>query len=246
MDLDDSIDIQVRPARELFGRAALLAALGRRGLIERGIEADPMAAETDRFDLQAWARVELGLWMSPEDLHVLQAPAGSLIDEEVVYCAEALISASTIGWCIGAFGASGRYLPIISDGAPERDTLAWIPAPWTQLRSRLRLIKVRGDEELARERERWELIVWRMALFDETGHKQDEDAALQDVVAELQKGGLIGTASGDFAREDGTPFRELDQDHQDQLDVEATLRLQALNWVCGFGEDWDDVPLFPD
>ena len=240
---DDSIDIQVRPARELLGRAALLAALGRRGLIERETDADPMSAETDQFDLQAWARVELAFWMSPEDLHVLQAPPGSLIDEEADYCADALISASTIGWCIGAFA---RDLPLVSDGVPEREILAWVPAPWTQLRSRVRLVRTRSEEELARERERWELIVWRMSLFGEPENKEDDESALREVVAELREIGLVKCVGGDFATEEGIPFRELDSSQREQLDVEATLRLQALNWVCGFGEVWDDVPLFPD
>lgn len=240
---DDSIEIEVRPARELLGRATLLAALGRRGLIERETEADPIAAETDQFDLQAWARVELNFWMSPEDLHVLQAPVGSLIDAEADYCADGLVSASTIGWCIGALR---QDLPLLSDGAPERETLGWVPAPWTQVRSRLRLVRVRSDEDLARERERWELIAWRMSLFIDPVSQQAEEAALRDVGAELREVGFIRWVDGDFALDDGTPFRLLSEQQQEQLDVESTLRLQALNWVCGFGEDWDDVPLFPD
>lgn len=243
MENDDSIDIQPRPARELLGRAALLAALGRRGLIEREGDTDLLAAETDQFDLQAWARIELGFWMSPVDLHVLQAPVGSLIDEEMGYCADALVSASTIGWCIGA---SDHALPLVSDGSPERRVLAWAPAPWTQLRSRVRLVRVRSDEDLARERERWELIVWRMSLFAEPEDRPDDEAALRDVVAELAEVGLVGTVAGDFATEEGTPFRQLDEEQREQLDTQATLRLRALNWVCGFGESWDDGPLFPE
>lgn len=240
---DDSIDIQVRPVRELLGRATLLAALGRRGLIEVESGADPMSAETDQFDLQAWARVELGLWMSPEDLHVLQAPVGSLIEEEAGYCADAMVSASTIGWCIGAFSDD---LPLLSDGAPEQSVLEWVPAPWTQLRSRVRLVRVRSDDELARERERWELVVWRMSLFTEPDNAQDDQAALEDVVTELQDTPLIGYADGDFATADGMPFRQLSDAQREQIDAEATLRLAALNWVCGFGSGWNDVPLFPD
>lgn len=240
---DDSIDIHIRPARELLGRATLLAALGRRGLIEQGNDADPMSAETDQFDLQAWARVELSPWMSPEDLHVLRAPIGSLIEEEAGYCADALVSASTLGWCIGAFRDD---LPLLSDGAPERQVLAWAPAPWTQLRSRARLVRVRSDDELARERERWELVVWRMSLFTEPDNAQDDQAALRDVVTELQDTPLVGYADGDFAMADGMPFRQLSDAQREQIDAEAILRLAALNWVCGFGSSWDDVPLFPD
>lgn len=240
---DDSIDIRARPARELLGRVALLAALGRRGLIERETDADPMSLETDQFDLQAWARVELGSWISSEDLHVLQAPVGSLMEEEVEYCVDALISASTIGWCIGAFDYD---LPLVSDGSPEREILAWAPAPWIQLRSRVRLVRARRDEELARERERWELVVWRMSLFTVPDSRNDDDAALRDVIAELEDIGLISCVAGDLATEDGTPFWDLDASQRGQLDAEASLRLHALNWVCGFGTSWDDVPLFPD
>lgn len=240
---DDSIDIQPRPPRELLGRAALLAALGRRGLIEGEGDADPMTAETDRFDLQAWVRVELNLWMSPHDLHIFQAPVGSLTEEEEAYCADALVSASTIGWCIGA---AGRTLPMLSDGTPEREVLAWTPAPWTKIRSRVRLVRVRSDDELARERERWELIVWRMSLFTDTATLPDDEAALRDVLVEVASAGLIPVNRDDFATDDGVAFRDLAPDLREQLDAEATLRLHAMNWVCGFGRGWEDVPLFPD
>ena len=243
MDEDDSIDIQPRPPRELLGRAALLAALGRRGLIEGEADGDPMIAETDQFDLQAWARVELSHWMSPPELHILQAPVGSLVEQEEAYCADALISASTIGWCIGA---SSQKLPMLSDGSPEREVLACTPAPWTSIRSRVRLVRLRSDDVLARERERWELIVWRMSLFTNTADIRDDETALNDVVAEVKSVGIISCRDGDFATDDGVPFRDLEPDRREQLDAEAMLRLQAMNWVCGFGKGWDDVPLFPD
>ena len=240
---EDSIDIQPRPPRELLGRAALLAALGRRGLIEGEGDADPMTAETDRFDLQAWVRVELSFWLSPHELHILQAPVGSLTEPEAAYCADALVSASTIGWCIGA---ANRRLPMLSDGAPEHEVLAWTPAPWTKLRARIRLVRIRSDEELARERERWELIVWRMSLFTESANLPDDEAALRDVLVEVADAGTIPVRDGDFATDGGVPFHDLGPELQEQLDAEATLRLHAMNWVCGFGREWDDVPLFPD
>ncbi len=240
---DDSIDIQPRPPRELLGRAALLAALGRRGLIEGEADADPITAETDRFDLQAWVRVELSVWMSPLDLHILQAPVGSLTAQEEAYCADALVSASTIGWCIGAVS---QQLPMLSDGTPEHGVLAWTPAPWTTIRSRVRLVRLRSDEDLARERERWELIVWRMSLFTNDASLPDDEAALKEVLVEVATAGLLPISYDDFATDDGVPFRELATDFQEQLDAEATLRLHAMNWVCGFGREWEDVPLFPD
>ena len=243
MDDDDSIDIEPRSPRELLGRAALLAALGRRGLIEAEADDDPMSAETDQFDLQAWTRVELGFWMSPHDLHILQAPVGSLIEQEEAYCADALVSASTIGWCMGV---SSRPLPLLSDGAPEREVLAWTPAPWTTIGSRVRLVRVRTDDELARERERWELIVWRLSLFTITASLPDDEAALRDVLVEVANAGIIPVSGDDFATDEGQPFRDLEPNRRDQLDAEATLRLQAMNWVCGFGDRWEDVPLFPD
>ena len=240
---EDSIDIQPRPPRELLGRAALLAALGRRGLTEGEGDADPMTAETDRFDLQAWVRVELGLWLSPHELHILQAPVGSLTEPEESYCADALISASTIGWCIGA---ARQRLPMLSDGAPEREVLAWTPAPWTKIRTRVRLVRIRSDDDLARERERWELIVWRMSLFMDTATLSDDEAALRDVLVEVANAGIIPVRDDDFATDDGVLFRNLAPELHEQLDAEATLRLHAMNWVCGFGRDWNDVPLFPD
>lgn len=244
MENDDALEILVRPARELLGRAASLAALGRRGLIEDSINGDLMSAETEQFELQAWARVELCAWMEPEDLHVLQAPVGSLIDEEATHCADALVSASTIGWCASAVRLN--ELPLLSDGSVERQTLKWVPGPWTQVRGRLSSVHLRTDEVLARERERWELIVWRMSLFVNPENRRDDESALRDVGVEVQQVGLVAWIDGDFALEDGTAFRSLDEDQREQLAAESLLRLHAMNWVCGFGAGWEDVPLFLD
>ena len=35
----------------------------------------------------------------------------------------------------------------------------------------------------------------------------------------------------------------LPDDAREPLAILATERLRALNWLCGFGSDWDHVPL---
>lgn len=235
---DDFLDIQPWPAIELIGRAVTLASLARRGMLEVDDQRDPFDVETDRFDLATWARTELQNWITDRELALLNTPVGDLDDEGLAECDDALISASSVAWALRAVPADD--LPVPEDGEAEQQVLAWTPEPWAKVRPLQSRVRVRSDEELAEERERWELWFWRAT------DGRDDDEALADVVADVQESGLIPIVDGDFATRAAVPFRGLDADSQDDIAWLAELRLRALNWVCGLGETWDSAPLYPE
>lgn len=241
---DEFIDVRPWPPVELVGQLVVHVALGRRGLVEDDQEADVFERETDRFELDAWAKLELASWLAADDAKILAAPIGNLSGRQAERCDDALIVASSIGWAIRVVPA--RTLPLATDGGPEQAVLDWAPGPWTPVRNVVKAIRVRSDEQLAAERERWELVAWRCSLFEDEATIDVDRAALEETLAELAASALVATDGQDFILEDGTMFSELGVDELGQIANEAELRLKTLNWVCGFGEAPQSAPLFLD
>lgn len=235
---EDTIDIQPWPVIELIGRGVTLATVARRGILEVDSERDEFDLETDRFDLSTWARTELQNWISDDELRILNASVGDLSDNDLSTCDDALVSATAIVWAIRALDAA--HLPLPEDEALNEATLRWAPEPWNKVRALQSKARLRTDDELAAERERWELWYWRS-----TDGVEDPDA-VSDVVEEVRESGLIAIADGDFANDAGTPFTRLSAEEMDDAAWLSGLRLKTLNWVCGFGESWESAPLYLD
>jgi len=235
---DDSIDIQPWPVMELVGRAVVLATIARRGMLDIEEGRDLFDLETDRFDLSTWARTELQNWISERDVALLGRPVGELADDDIARCEDALVGASSIAWALRV--AAMDQLPVPQDGIAEEQVLAWAPHPWLKVRPLQGRVRLRSDEDLARERERWELWFWR------THDASDTPDALPDVVAEVRETGIIPIVMDDFATDNERPYSDLQAEEQDHLAWLSELRLRALNWVCGFGTSWDNAPLYLD
>lgn len=237
-EIDDSIDIRPWPVIELIGRAVTLATVARRGILEVDRERDDFDLETDRFDLSTWSRTELQNWITDEELRILNINIGDLSDDDLTTCDNALVSATAIAWTLRAVPAD--RLPLPEQEGLDEQTLDWAPQPWEKVRSVQSRTRIRSDEELAAERERWELWYWRATEAD------DEEEALGEVVEELGSTDLIPIVDGDFADDNGTPFRRMSEDERDDVAWLAEHRLRALNWTCGLGESWESAPLYPD
>lgn len=232
----DTIDIQPWPPVELVGRAVCLATVARRGALEVESDRDAFDLETDRFELATWARTELISWIGDNELDVLTQPINELDEDDLAFCDDALIGASTIAWAIRAI--PDDILPLSQDGAAELNTLDWSPEPWARVRQLVNRARVRSDDDLARERERWELWYWR-----------SHDAAasdLPDVCAEAEASGLIPTDGRDFLNEQHVRFGDLSADDQDDVAWLSELRLRALNWTCGLASAWESAPTYVD
>jgi hypothetical protein len=235
---EESIDIRPWPVIELVGRAVVLASVARRGMLEVDTQRDVFDLETDRFDLLTWARTELQSWLSDAELGLLSKPVGELDEDDLAECDNALIGASTIGWALNV--VTGDQLALPQDGVAEEHILEWAPEPWAKVRQLATRIRLRTDEALAEERERWELWYWRAT------EAEDASDALSEVVAEVRGSGLIPIAENDLATDAGLPFSSLSADDQDDVAWLSELRLRALNWVCGFGESWEAAPIYLD
>lgn len=244
---DDALDIEPRSHEEVTRRAVALAILVRRAALEErnpdGGEQEAFERETDRFELYSWAVKEFGDTILQDERELLRTPAGGLSPEAIDTCLAAILPAEALRWALGL----AERLDLLADPDTLVEPLmSWCPVPWEDVTTFARRHTLRPDERLAEERERWELWHWRSTL-EPTDHDPNEDlnAVVADVAREAATAGLIQVVEGDFAV-DTRPFRALSADERTAIADRAEANLLALNWVCGFGETWDTVPLYPE
>lgn len=242
-DMEDDIEIEPWPPIELVGRAVVLATLARRYAIELGSqeEGDPFDLETQRFDLSAWSRTELASWLTDEELRILQTANGELTSDDADACEDAIVGGVAIMWVLGVLPQAS--LPWGEDDRLERALLEWAPEPWGNVRPLVKRVQVRSVDDLAFERERWELWYWRSS-FPEVLDAESL-GAIAEAAAEAKEAGLIATRNNDFLVDDRT-FGELDELEHEAIAATSFARLRALNWACGLGKTWESTPLLID
>jgi hypothetical protein len=108
---------------------------------------------------------------------------------------------------------------------------------------------LRPPEEIRRARDTARLWHWRAR----TAQLEEEETELpapwqsfdQLVAATAmrahEQGLLPRPLRGDFPAF-GADFRQLDEERQAEAHLIAWERHRALNWLCGLGKSWDDVP----
>ncbi len=243
VDLHDEIDIDPWPPVELVGRAVVLATLARRYAIELEFQddGDPFDLETQRFDLSAWSRTELASWLTDDELRIIQIPNGELQDDDADRCEDAIVEGAAIMWALGVLPQD--QLPWGDDDQLERALLEWAPEPWGNVRPMVKRVRIRSVDDLAFERERWELWYWRSSFPE----KLDAESrnAVSEAAAEATAAAIIPTRENDFLVDERT-YGELDELEHEAIAATSVARLRALNWVCGLGKTWESTPLLID
>lgn len=244
---EQEIDIALRSPEEVGARIIVLAALCRRLFLEdpaamEALEEDP---ETERWDLNAWLDERgLSAVVTPEERRLLERPVGQFAPEELArgpWLSEALMA---LAWA----ACLVDVLPPPVEPVDVAPVLAQIPAPWDELRPFIDRLRLRSEEEIAFERERAEVWAWRAGIETERratrGRAARElQAVIEEVVHEAAVSGVLPPETlADFPV-DHVPFNALPMEQVEQIALIASARLHALNWLCGFGETWETVPL---
>jgi hypothetical protein len=111
--------------------------------------------------------------------------------------------------------------------------------------------KLRDPEEIELERESARLWHWRARTTElqATGGVElpERYATFDQLIAAtamrgFEQGVLPAPMRGDF-RAYGKVYRQLTPDQHTEAHSIAVERQHALNWLCGEGRSWDDVPL---
>lgn len=243
--MDDSIEIELRPRRQVVDRLLALIALANRLALESQSHYGGQDQE-DRFDLVAWLiDVRAIDELTAFERGVLDARLGYLSESERNRLMFSLESAFPLAWALDLLdGAPALPEPI--DGGV---LLPAVPEPGQDVGSFRQNGSLMDEEAAAAERELAEIWLWRLSIEPERREEAvrgsgELEAAISETINEVQRAGypLEPAADGDFAI-NGTSVRELRADQIDFAIMIAESRLQALNWLCGYGASWDDVPL---
>ncbi|MEA2512662.1 MAG: hypothetical protein QOJ59_2149 [Thermomicrobiales bacterium] len=247
---EEEIDINLRSPSEVGRRLVVLATLCRRAFLEPATSSEELDEdpEAERFDLATWLdEHNLAAELTDQERALLGAPVGTLSGDEAhaaTWNAEALVA---LGWAVGLVSV----IPDPIDPADPNPVLQAIPGPWDDPRGLIDSITLCPEERSASERERAEIWLWRAETEEERRRLRGRallelEGDLRDVVRQSVEAGLINAGvEGDFPVA-GRPFRTLDENRIDVAAGVAAVRLHALNWLCGFGTTWDDVPLDVD
>lgn len=237
----DSIDIELRLPQTVARRCIILATILRRFSIDATSQGDSHEAA---FDLREWLRAE-GLWddatqgeraffMRPPDR---PEPEGGL---DVALSAESLV---TIAWAIGLLPSlSEEHLAELSSLVEE------IPGPWETTAPWIAAQTRRPEGEIARMREFQEIWNWRYEIeLDRRSAEGNELREIESVIQEVTHDAIAAELlfpgqNGGFTV-NGVAVTAMASPEIADLQLLTQERLIALNWICGFGDGWDNVPV---
>jgi hypothetical protein len=246
IELNDELDIVLRPPAVAAARAIVVSAVCRRAHLELAPgDLGPDDPEGERFDLAAWV-VEEGLdpTLTPAEQRLLKTRTGKLPADDVIAASWQIEGVAALAWAMGLLDEIPRYDEPVDPAA----LLSQLPSPWSSTRPLRSSAGLRPESAIARERERAELWQWRAENAGEgTGSDQREVRELRTLVREVAEeahvAGLIDPPVGHDFPVRGRPYRDQSTDTLETLAIIAAERLRALNWLCGFGADWESVPL---
>jgi len=246
-DDDLTVDIQLRPIDEVARRMVILASLIQIALTLTDPDDDrpPAQIEQELDDLaDALLIGELSDSLSSLERRFLHTERGRLEEDavlEMLWRVEALAALS-----------SATTAPATRGEAPWRQSdpaklISAVPAPWDEINAFVATLSFQPEEDIAALREAAELWMWRSAIDDELrsarGQAREEiRATVREVAHEADQAGLLGSANGDFLV-DREPYHRVDDETKAIIAEISLQRLWALNWLCGYGDSWDDVPL---
>jgi Domain of unknown function (DUF4272) len=242
---EDFVDIELRPAREVAERCIILATLVRRLWIESSFTStDAGDRSAEAFDLREWLRAE-GLWnsLTSSEVDFLQQNVGGVTEDQsaiVAWQAEGLV---TLSWALGLVdlsppGKLGNITTVVQA----------VPAPWDNIKEWILNACLRPEMEIAAERDRAEVLEWRIGIEGPRRRSTGEESAeylatIAEVIDEARASALLEFDGGtDFMIGSSLVTSVADQDLE-RLSALAEERLRALNWLCGYGTNWDAVPL---
>jgi hypothetical protein len=239
-------------ARKAAQRALCLAAIVTRSefeyrILERPSEKPLRQGEQQRHsdEVNSWLKEE-SLWkeLSRRERELLNRPLGGWKPQEIAdgqWRKEAL---SVLAWALGRL----KRMPGFDQSAEAKELLEAIEFmhPAENVLRRARLLP---ESEITGARNVGELWLWRARTYrfqrDPKKYPPPSGMSYPDLVRQVsdmaEEKGLFRALAHDFPVA-GQAYSSLGEDGVSELQSIASERLYALNWLCGFAENWDAVP----
>ncbi len=238
---EDELEINLRPTPEIGRRLLILAALAEHLSFADGAGSGPDERAFSTFDLREWLREE-EIWSDLTQDEVLLLAEGTRPGEEPDQFSvqETIEALAALAWAL-------HLVPDLAADLPANvDTLVpALPHPWDSTKAWLQGLNLRSLDEVAIGREAAELWTWRLLTEDDLHEAfDDEQEELRAVIREAEREGrAAGVLPRGGFRVQGRDISTLNLTERNTLLATSLARLRALNWVCGYGDRWDSVPL---
>jgi uncharacterized protein DUF4272 len=247
-DSDSFLEIELRSPAQVARRILVLDAVVQRVMIEYEFKSRNVSdndVDEALFDLRASiALSNVSQDQTPAEMDFI-ATAPGMVDEVTLHAFSWEIEA------LGALLASSGLIqglpdpPQLIDANTVNSLFRGEEAGGDQL---ARQIRLPDEESCASKREIAELWHWRASVEREIRVASERERRrlhdeVREVAVETSKAGLIEISpAGDFVA-GGRTIEDWSDDELTGFEHAAEARLRALNWLCGFGESWDSVPI---
>jgi hypothetical protein len=241
---------RVVSATDAATRTLCLASILARTNLEYGLKFDPSSTSNNRPDDDAFQQKQRrwmegqGLWngLSLRERTLLEKPVGTWSEPEI---ADGQWRAEAIGVLLWALKPNDK-LPPYDRQISSADVMAALPSPDDSVRF-IRKAQLRSAEEIIAARGIAELWLWRARTtqLQMTGAAAPEGWTFEKIIAmaaeKANEDKLFVPIDHDFPALNKA-YSKLSEDEWHTMRSIAQERLYALNWLCKYAEDWDEVP----
>lgn len=235
------LEIELRAPDQVARRLVILASLARWATAAVDEDAEEAIAAAEILDLRDALRFgDFASDLAPSELALFDQP--DLSEAAILGLSWQIEAAAALAW------AAGLEIDLTQPWrvADTNGVIARVPDPWDDLDAFLGSIALLSEDEIAFERERSELWFWRAQVAADWASTAPQDrreleVTIAETASEAEEAGLLFARGGDF-EVDRRPFRQLNEETVALIAEVSSQRLHALNWLCGYGETWDDVP----
>jgi hypothetical protein len=247
-DVDDSDDdMRCKTQEEVAYRALALIALTYRVTLDSlaRTDSEKNARWSEILDqLRSWVRGQgIDPYLSAVERHALGQPLNEIDDDTLFALSWRLQALVAILWALHKIEPMPTYAESYS-----ADALQPLLPFGQPIEGFLTTTRLRTEEELVMERHRAEFWNWRARtdLLRRQGMKPPAGETYDTTIARavqtaLDEGVVTEVRDGDVLC-NGVPYRVLSPEAFADAASTAQERHFALNWMCGYAEDWDDTP----
>jgi hypothetical protein len=196
--------------------------------------------------LNTWLKQEQ-LWkkMSGWERTLMAKKAGRWTAQERSDASWQIEAAGCIAWALGT-----AAMPAYDAEFAPKQVLSTVPDQGLPTHEWIAAASLQEEKIIREQREIVELWLWRsrkeMILrnpnppFSQEAFQQRIRRAIVNAATQCESWGWFQMIEGDFPAR-GKPYAQLvDADWHGMGNI-ATMRLQALNWLCGQERDWDSI-----
>lgn len=238
---------EMQSPQQVAYRALALGALVMRGVLEQHervsrTDQARLANEAGVRGLLAWMRAEkLFKRQSAEEERLFRGALGKWTYDEVTTASWRVEALGTLLWAIQKFEALPPY-DTLFDLREALDPIPFYEPTDTFADGAV----LRPESDIRRARNAAQLWHWRSRLRY-ADPAPGAGMTVPEIIAEAaarahHQGEIDAPIAGDFPAFDKA-FAALDEDEYGRVAATAVERHLALNWVCGYAEDWDRTPV---